>query len=57
MQDIGGGGMHRTKKSIRKCDFLLIFASENVIFDMELLKRKIVTETISVTVNDELKGQ
>ena len=46
MQDIGGGGMRRIKKSIRKCDFLLIFASENVIFNMELLKRKIVTETL-----------
>lgn len=56
MQDTGGGGMRRIKKSIRKCDFLPIFVSENVIIDMELLKRKIVTETISVTVNDELKG-
>ena len=43
MQDIGGGGMHRIKKNIRKCDFLPVFVSENVIFDMELLKRKIDT--------------
>jgi hypothetical protein len=30
-------------KSFRKCDFLPVFVSENVIFDMELLKRKIDT--------------